>query len=316
MVKVKQWLVYFVMRCVICVVQTLPIETCQSIARLLAHIAHDLLKIRRKIVDENLSHAFPGRTPQEYRRLALAMWEHVFLMICELAQMPRKVHDTNWRDHVVMSKDDMRRYVRVMLSERPAVVVSGHYGNFEVGGIISGLLGFPTFTVARPLDNPYLHEFITSFRQRTGQFMLPKQGSAKQIDAILQTGGTMVLLGDQSAGPKGCWVEFFGRPASCHKAVALFSLVNRAPMLLAYSRRIRPLKFELGVIAEFDPEKDELAGVKPLTQWYNEHLERVIRVTPAQYWWLHNRWKNKPHWNAAARKRRRQKQRQTTDTQS
>lgn len=315
MTKVKQWLVYLMMRCIICVVQTLPIETCQTMSRGLAWLAHDGLKIRRKIVEENLRHAFPNRSPAEYRRLALHMWEHVFLMVCELAQMPRKVHDTNWRDHVFMSKADMRSYVNAMLSERPAIVVSGHYGNFEVGGIISGLLGFPTFTVARPLDNPYLHRFITSFRERTGQFMLPKQGSAKQIDAILQTGGTMVLLGDQSAGPKGCWVEFFGRPASCHKAVALFSLVNRAPMLLAYSRRRRPLQFELGVIATFDPEQEEMAGVRPLTQWYNEHLERVIRVTPEQYWWLHNRWKNKPHWNAAARKQRRQNKRQIGNPQ-
>ena len=125
--------------------------------------------------------------------------------------------------------------------------------------------------------------------------MLPKQGSAKQVDALLQQGGTLMLLGDQAAGPKGCWVEFFGRPASCHKAVALFSLVNRAPMMLSYCRRLdRPLHFELGITALFDPQTDETLGVTELTQWYSDQLERMIRGAPGQYWWLHRRWKSRP----------------------
>jgi KDO2-lipid IV(A) lauroyltransferase len=292
----RQWLVYVCMRLVICVVQALPIEACQTLARGLAHLAHDLLRVRRNVIDDNLRHAFPQQSDAERRRMALGMWEHVFLMVCELSQVPRKIHDTNWRDHVTIAPDERRLLVGHLLSERPLVVVSGHYGNFEVGGVMAGIMGFPTHSVARPLDNPYLHRFITKFREATGQYMLDKRGSANQIDAILQSGGTLMLLGDQSAGPKGCWVEFFGRPASCHKAVAIFSLVNRAPMLLAYSRRIRPMQFQVGVAAEFDPERDEMGGVRPLTQWYNDHLERVIRQVPAQYWWLHKRWKNKPHW--------------------
>ena len=305
-----QWIVYIVMRLVICVVQTLPIETCARLSRALAHLAHDLLGIRKKIINDNLRHAFPQQTRAQRRRLALDMWEHVFLMICELAHVPRKIHDTNWRSYVRMSEPDTRRYVQRMLSPRPAVVVSGHFGNFEVGGVVGGLLGFPTFTVARPLDNPYLHRFITKFREATGQFMVPKKGSSKQLDAILSTGGTMVLLADQSAGPKGVFIDFFGRPASCHKAVALYSLVNRAPMLLAYSRRRdRPMQFEIGVTAVFDPLTDECGGVRELTQWYNHHLERTICTAPGQYWWLHNRWKYKPHWDQSKRKQKRLNQR-------
>lgn len=299
----KQWLVYLGMRLIICLVQTLPIESCQTLSRALAHLAYDALRVRRSTIDENLQFAYPDMAPPARRLIALGMWEHVFLMVCELAQVPRKIHDTNWRDHVVMDHEQMKQFVLRLLDARPLVVVSGHYGNFEVGGVVAGIMGFPTHSVARPLDNPFLHRFITGFREATGQFMLDKRGSAGQIDAVLQRGGTLMLLGDQSAGPKGCWVTFFGRPASCHKAVALFSLVNRAPMLLAYSRRIKPLQFEMGVAAEFDPTRDEVLGVKQLTQWYNDHLERVIRDEPRQYWWLHNRWKNKPHWHAKRTRR-------------
>ena len=62
-------------------------------------------------------------------------------------------------------------------------------------------------------------------------------GLAAQVQAVLDSGGALALLGDQSAGPKGCWVEFLGRPASCHKALALFTLSGGAPMLASYARR-------------------------------------------------------------------------------
>ena len=289
------WLAYFALRVVICILQALPIEACETFASCMAVLANDVLRIRGRLVEENLRHAFPQADARQRRKIAFEMWKHLVLMICELAHIPRKLHDSNWRDYIEMSEDEVRTLVGYLLSPRPVVIVSGHYGNFEVGGIVSGLLGFPTYTVARPLDNVYLHRYLTDFRERTGQFMLEKQGSAGQIDDILRSGGTMVLLGDQSAGPKGVWVQFFGRPASCHKAVALFSLVNDAPMLLAHSIRARrPFHFRIGVSACYDPARESIGGMRQLTQSYNDHLEAIIRVAPEQYWWLHRRWKAKP----------------------
>jgi KDO2-lipid IV(A) lauroyltransferase len=161
------------------------------------------------------------------------------------------------------------------------------------------------------LDNPFLHRFITNFRGSTGQFMIPKKGSAKQIDHILGTGSNLVLLGDQYAGPKGSIVKFFHRPASCHKAVALFSLLNKAPMMLAHcTRRGAPMQFHVGVAAVYDPIADEPMGPQELTQWYSDQLESMIRRCPDQYWWLHRRWKMR------ATKKRRSPQRRVDAAQS
>ena len=287
-----QWIVYCFARIVICFLQSIRIETCDSICRCLAWLSYRVLKLRRNIIDENIVHAFPDWSSEQRQALALGMWHHVFLLVCELAQVPRKIHETNWRNFVDISDDDCREQVTQMLSDRPVVVVSGHFGNFEVGGVISGLLGFPTYTVARPLDNPFLHRFINSFRGATGQFMLPKKGSAPLIQSVLEDNGTLVLLGDQSAGPSGCWINFFNRPASCHKAVALFSLLNDAPMILAYSvRSEKPMNFRVRIKAVFDPREHPKTSTKDLTQWYSDQLEAVIRTAPEQYWWLHRRWK-------------------------
>jgi KDO2-lipid IV(A) lauroyltransferase len=271
------------------------IERCHAAARLLAWFACDRIRLRRRVVEENLSQVFPDRSPEEREDIARAMWEHLFLMVFEIAHAQRKIHETNWRRYIRVHRK--REIVGQLLDRRPLVVVSGHFGNFEVAGVMLGLLGFSTFTIARLLDNPLLNDFLNDFRATRGQYMLPKDGSSQQVQSVLDGGGTLVLLGDQSAGPKGCWVDFLGRPASCHKAIALFSMTTGAPLMVAYARRLdKPLQFELGLEGMIDPADGDrdISGVKPLTAWYNQMLEQIIRRDPEQYWWVHRRWKGEP----------------------
>jgi KDO2-lipid IV(A) lauroyltransferase len=185
--------------------------------------------------------------------------------------------------------------VQLLMTNRPKLLVTAHFGNFEVGGFALGILGYPTFTVARTLDNPYLDRFVNSFRGASGQYIIPKKGGFDQMLKVLDGGGVITLLADQYAGEKACWVEFFGRPASAHKAIALLSLENDAPMVIAYSRRLqRPLQFELAITAISDPRqaRDEVGSIRELTQWYTNRLEEFIRLNPDQYWWVHRRWKD------------------------
>ena len=216
-------------------------------------------------------------------------------MACEIAHAPRKIHRTNWRQH--FNVVNAREMVSRMLDERPAILVTGHFGNFELAGFITGVFGVPTSTIVRPLDNPYLHNYFEEFRSSNGQYMIDKQGSANEIQELLDRGGNLTLLADQYGGPKGCWAKFLGHLASCHKALALFTLTSKAPMLVVYNRRLsRPLTFEMGHIATADPEVpgEHLSGVQALTQWYNDNLAIPIMKCPDQYWWVHRRWRGEP----------------------
>jgi Kdo2-lipid IVA lauroyltransferase/acyltransferase len=287
--------IYLLVRILIAVVQALRIETCVAACRWLAWLMHDVVKLRRRLVDDNLAQAFPEKSVAERHRIGLAMWEHLLTMICEIAHAPRKIHTTNWRKYVQI--EPISEFVAAVLQERPRVLVTAHFGNFELAGLMSGILGISTFTVVRTLDNPYLDDFVKRFRELQWQFILPKDGSANQADAVLKNKGALALLGDQHAGPKGCWVDFFGRPASCHKALALFTLLSDAPMILLYCKRTgAPLHFELGLAGVADPHSlpEDCSDVKRLTQWYNHVLEDEIRKDPDQYWWLHHRWRDPP----------------------
>ena len=136
---------------------------------------------------------------------------------------------------------------------------------------------------------------MNRFRAATGQHIIPKNGGFDMIVDVLAQGGTMTFLADQYAGPKGCWVEFFGRPASAHKAIGLLALDNNARMSICVARRLgEPMKFELLHYETLDPHQPghSPGGVRELTQWYTSRLEELIRQTPGQYWWLHRRWKD------------------------
>lgn len=298
----KHFAVYLIARLFLCAIQAVRIETCARVAEFLGWLLYDRVKLRRRIIDGNLSHAFPEKSESERQDIGRRMYSHLVMMICEIAHAPRKLHEHMWREQITIN--EKRALVSFLLDRRPVVLVSAHFGNFEVAGFMLGLLGVPTFTVARPLDNPFLDRFLNQFRQSKGQFIIGKNGSALEIDQILERGGKLVLLGDQHAGPKGCWVQFFNRPASCHKAIAVFPLTAHAPLAVVYGRRSEgkgPLHFELGMQGSIDPAVPgtQLGGVKPITQWYNDRLEEMISQSPDQYWWLHNRWRDPPQKKAA-----------------
>ena len=287
--------VYLFVRLFIAVVQAVPLAVCERGAELLATLFGRVLRIRATIVEENLRIAFPNLTADEREAITWQMWRHLFLMIAEIAHTPRKVHETNWKEHSHIVNQEL--FVRTLLSGRPLVLISAHFGNFELGGYLMGLFGFPTYTVARRLDNRYLDRFVNDFRGRTGQYMLPKKGSGDQIQEILERGGILTLLGDQAAGEKACWVNFFGRPASTHKAVAAFSLATThrrwsatpAGSASRCTTKSDPRRFAIRGQADF-----QFGSIPLLAQWYTDHLEKLIRRSPAQYWWLHRRWKGQP----------------------
>lgn len=291
--RIGHYLAYLVVRILICVIQAISLETGWQWARSLAWLMSDVIPLRRKVVDENLAHAFPELSAAQRATLRRQMWEHLFLLVLEVAHAPRKIHDTSWR-HFIRLKN-VAPMVQLLMTNRPKLLVTAHFGNFEVGGFALGILGYPTYTVARTLDNPYLDRFVNSFRGASGQYIIPKKGGFDQMLKVLDGGGVITLLADQYAGEKACWVEFFGRPASAHKAISLLSLENDAPMVIAYSRRLqRPLQFELAITAISDPRqaRDEVSSIRELTQWYTDRLEEFIRLNPDQYWWVHRRWKD------------------------
>jgi KDO2-lipid IV(A) lauroyltransferase len=290
------YVVYLMVRIVVCLIQALSPAAGRSVAAGLAWLAYRLDRRHREVARVNLRHAFPNQySEDELDELVRSVYRHFCTLLIEIVQLPRRLHPTNWRRHLELTHGP--RMVECLLSGRPLFLVTGHFGNWELGGYLLGLLGFTTHAVARPLDNRFLDDFLRRFREGTGQKVLAKKGDFEHMQAILSGGGVLATLADQDAGQRGLFVDFFGRPASTHKAVALLALEHRVPLLvIGVRKRGEPLQYQ--VLAEELILPEEYEGkpdaVRAITQRFTTALERVIRTAPEQYFWLHRRWKHQP----------------------
>jgi Kdo2-lipid IVA lauroyltransferase/acyltransferase len=294
---VADYTVYLLLRFFVCVVQAMPLAMGQWLAGVLAWMVYHLDKRHRDVAVDNLRHAFKDDyTEAERDKLVRAVFRHFCSLAIEIIHLPRCAHANNWRKYLALPQAKL--VCGNLLSKRPRIFVTSHFGNWELTGFILGATGFKISSIARTLDNPFVDHFLrVKFREKTGQQILSKDGDFDRIQHVLANGGVLGTLGDQDAGKRGLFVDFFGRPASTHKAIALLTLEHGAILTVSGMARIGwPLRYKDIIEDVILPEEYEgnPDAVRLITQRFTSALERIIRRHPEQYFWLHRRWKHQP----------------------
>jgi KDO2-lipid IV(A) lauroyltransferase len=295
---------FLAFKIVVCIVQALSPRMCRRLAESLAWFVHYGLPrqwTRYTVARENIRSAFGDRySESEIERMVYRMWGSLFRMTAEIALLPRKLRLDNVVD--VVAFRNKPAVVRALCSGRPVILVSGHFGNWEMAVSIFGLFGFRMGMVARDLDNPYLNRWILKFRKYTGHRPISKRGGGGEMLSLLERRGSIALLGDQDAGSSGTFVDFFGKPASTFKSIALLAMEYKALICVGYARRLENEmlengwpRFELGCEEVIDPlDFNSADALREITQRYTSALERLVRRAPEQYFWVHRRWKSVP----------------------
>jgi len=295
---------YMALRLFEMVLQCFPIDANLGTARVAGTLLYWLDKRHRQRAIRNLKASFPGLTDAAARRIARRSCQHLIMVGAEVLCMPRLMHFNSFFRYA-----DIRGCVESLpyiAGERPCLLVSGHFGNWEMVGYALAAMGLPPTSVARPLDNPYLNEHIQALRARTGQKILLKFGVTGDALAELEAGRNLGFIADQDAGRRGFFVDFFGRKASAYKSIAYLAMERNLPILVGGAYRVgRRFRYRLVMTGAVHPE-DYPAGVDgahAITQAYTSAIERLVRLAPEQYLWVHRRWKTRP---PEERKRRRE----------
>lgn len=295
---------YVIFRSLVCVIDAMPVRWLVAVSHTLAFVVFRLLPrklTRYHVARENLRTALgEDYSDTEIDRLIYGMWVHLFRMVGEIVQLPRKLRLYNCADVISFRYRD--ETVRTLCTGRPCIMLSGHFGNWEIATATFGVFGFPLGVVARDLDNPYLHEWFRRFRQYTGNRLISKKGGGADMVEALEQRGHLALLCDQDAGKRGVFVPFFGKDASTFKSIALVALQHRAYICVGYAIRLaddfennRWVRYQLGSEEIIDPLEFEGAdAVTQITERYTAALERAVRRAPEQYFWVHRRWKSRP----------------------
>jgi KDO2-lipid IV(A) lauroyltransferase len=279
------------------IVGCFPVETNLKSAKLMGSIWWLLMKRHRERAMNNLRPAL-GRRCNEAQlwKIARRSFEHFAqIYLVEMAMTPRLVNQWSWSRYVRLH--ELGPALRELLRDRGVIMLTAHFGNYELLGYTIARLGLPLTAVMRPLDNPLLNEFLVSSREAGGVRLLYKRGATESADDIIESGGTLCFIADQDAGRKGMFADFFGRPASWYKSIGLLAMRHRVPLIVGYAARVqRGFHYRVAVERIIQPEEWEQQD-DPLgwtTQTFAHALENGIRRWPEQYLWVHRRWKTRP----------------------
>jgi len=291
----KDWLVYAVLRVLVFFLYMFNVETNLRTARFLGRLLWKYYHRGRQRALENLRASFPDKDEQWLRHTGKRSFEHLAMLAVDVFFTPKLVRKDNWRDYSRYKNVERAKWM--MKENKGLLMVTGHYGNFEIIGYLMGLFGFNVYSIARPLDNKFISSYVYGVRERVGQKIIDKKGASLLMDKLIAEGATLCFIADQDAGRKGIFVDFFGRPASTYKSIGLLAITNNLPIAVGCAKRIdNRFFFEIAVNRIIFPHEwsDKPDPLEWVTAEYTKAIEKFVREDPSQYWWLHRRWKHRP----------------------
>jgi KDO2-lipid IV(A) lauroyltransferase len=292
---VADWLAYLALRVLVVFLYLFDAETNLRTACFLGRLLWKFYHRGRRRALDNLRASFPDKSEQWIWETGRRSFEHIAMLAVDVLFTPRLVKKHNWRDYSRFTTAERAKWL--MKEQNGLLMVAAHYSNFEIIGYMLGLFGFNVYSIARPLDNRFVNEYLYGVRRRAGQKIIEKKGAAEMMSSIASDGATLCFIADQDAGRKGIFVDFFGRKASTYKSIGLLAITNNIPIGVGYSRRVdNRLFFEIGVNRIILPQEwaDKEDPLRWVTEEYTKAIEKFVREDPTQYWWLHRRWKHRP----------------------
>jgi protein-L-isoaspartate(D-aspartate) O-methyltransferase len=279
--------------CLSWLVRALPRRWALGLGSALGWVWFHLVRVRRRVALENLRLALPELGPRERRRVARDCLRELGRSAVELLRVPGLDRAAAGR---LLEHQGEEHLAAAQARGRGVLVVTAHFGAFDVLACAEALGGLRLAVVSRELHARGANRFWMRLRERAGLRIVPPRNAALQIHRLLAEGWLVALVIDQHMPPgRGIPVPFFGRPASTTHAPAVLALGSGAPLLPVTSERLpdgrHRVVFEPPREVAALPGEDRLATVERVTRELNEWLEGRVRARPDHWLWIHRRWK-------------------------
>lgn len=288
---VAHYLQYYALRAAVGLLRTMSFKQAGDVGEWLALLAYRPLGIRREVVERQLRAVFPGLAAADVQRIARESYANLGRTSIEAAvaagRTPQDLLDLFER---VEGWDVVER----AMEGGKLLIVSGHIGNWEIGGAYFAARGYVMEAVARGMENPLFDRYLTATRLAMGIHVVHDSNAVRRVPRAVREGHIAGFLFDQGAvGLASTWVPFFGRYAKTPRGPAVFALRLDAAVVFAAAVRQPNGRYHLlceEVVTDRSGERE--AAVDRLVRGYSDALERVVRRYPEQYFWQHRRWKH------------------------
>jgi KDO2-lipid IV(A) lauroyltransferase len=273
-------------------VQAVPASAAGEIAFILGNLAHTVLKSRRRIALENLRRAFGNtKSEPELDRIVHRVFLNVAMTTVEFARQPTLTREKILE--MVPEYEGIEHFDRILDEGRGAMLVTGHFGNWELLGAWMAAKGYPTDFIVGRQHNEKVDEKLNSFRSGLGIGLIPVGEAPRRAMRALRGNRFVALVSDQHATSHPVVVDFFGRPAATPRGPAMFAVKVNCPIVSGVLIREKFNRHRAVIYPPFYPPQsgDTEKDVTTLTQQYTSRFEAAIREHPDQWMWTHRRWK-------------------------
>lgn len=284
---------YIIVKALNKILAFVPISASLWAGRRLGSIAFSVNKKRRLVAYANLKAAFAKeKGPAELRRITKRVYQNMVQTFMEVLNL------TKINSKYVGRYIDIINFKRIQdaaASGRGTILLTAHFGDWEMSSLVSAVVGFPILVLVREQKMKRLNELLNRLRESNGCRVIRKGMDVKNILKALRGKNIVGILSDQDAGKNGVFVDFFGRPTSYHSGP--FEIAKHTDSLILPNLIVRAggpyHKLFLEKYIDFR-ESSGPDAVKENIQRFAGLLEDYVRKYPDQWLWLHKRWKSTP----------------------
>ncbi len=268
----------------------LDISTTRKIGMFITYLWYLLDQGRRNLALKNVKQALKV-DDNEAKRIIRENYKHYGMMIGEIVKW-KYIRERAGDYFEIEGKEILEN-----LKGKGFILLTGHIGNWEIATIAFTTFVGEATAIVKKIQNNRINQIVTDIRKGMGLKLITGKNTVFQMMKKLRQGEILIFLLDQNAPVReAVFVNFFGRPASTFKVVAMLAIKFEIPVVPAYCIRKEDGTFKVVIEKPFHPVKGKTLeeSVRLNTQQYTDFIEKVVKLYPEQWFWVHNRWKNQP----------------------
>lgn len=283
---------YYFLKSFLIVLQRIPFQWSRALCRFVIHGFLWILPKRRRLIDSQIAASFPEASALDRERIAKGSVNNLADGVATFSRIPSLGLDVlpEW-----VETEGFEHVEEAYRQGRGMITFTAHMGCWELMAVYVTRRYPRVSMVVRPLDNPRLNALVTSVRASGGGGVIDSHFVLKEGMRLLRANGILGILMDQNFYKGGVFVDFLGRPAATTTLVPLLARRTGCavlPMHNIWRNGKIVIRCEAPVVLSDAPDSSE--AIAQDTQRLTEIIERWVREDPAQWLWLHNRWKRRP----------------------
>jgi len=289
MFPMQNKLEYFILLFFVRLTRLLGLKRVKLLARIIGDFFFFFIPIRKNIVINNLTRAFPEENISKikeiarnnYRSIARTFLEAFLIPVLNEEQILNKVEFSGLKELKNSIKEG-----------KGVILLTAHFGNWELAAVAIAIkLKIRMTVLSKQQRNPFVTEWFDEMRRAHGNDVANLGVGVRKIFTTIRRGGVVGLVADQRGPKEGMRVKLFGRATAIYTGASEMAFKSGAAVFLVFCNRKADGKFFIHIEEFFYKDLINEKNIKEFNQRYITALEKKIREYPEQWFWMHNIWK-------------------------